>query len=130
MTIVERFDEKEKQLTDGIIFPPYANTDDLNEKTNQIRENQDIMIENHISIIQNQKILKDELFNLQMEINQLKNKNKSKKTKSKKTKYGLVGLFAFGAIFSAIILPEPVKILSVGFVCPLANQLYYLFRDR
>ena len=52
------------------------------------------------------------------------------KNKSKKIKYSLIGILSFATVFSAIILPDSVKLLSIGFVCPLVSQLYYLFRDR
>ena len=132
MNIGERFDDEEKKLSEKILFPSQTNNDNINEEIKNLKENQDIMIKNHNSLIHNQNILKDErvdllreLSRLRIEIDQLKNKNKSKKIK-----YGLVGVLSFATIFSAIILPDFVKLLSIGFICPLVNQLYYLIRDK
>ena len=132
MNVGERFDKEEKELTDASIVLSRVTTDDLEEKIKHLIENQDILIESHNFLVHNQKILQDErdefarkLLQLQREVNELKNKNKSKKIK-----YGLIGILSFATVFSAIVLPDFVKLLSIGFVCPLVNQLYYLFRDR
>ena len=132
MNIGERFDDDERKLSEKILFPSQINTDNINEEIQNLKENQYIMIKSHNSLIHDQDILKDErdelfreLSRLRMEIDQLKNKNKSKKIK-----YGLVGVLSFATIFSAIILPDFVKLLSIGFLCPLVNQLYYLIRDK
>lgn len=50
--------------------------------------------------------------------------------RSKTKQYALVGVLSLAAISSAILLPEYVKLLSLGFLSPLAIQIYYLYKDK
>ena len=47
-----------------------------------------------------------------------------------KKKYALTGILAGATIVSAILLPDNIKLLSLGFTAPLCIQIYYLFRDK
>ncbi len=134
MNVSERFDEEEKILTDDLAHIQNTGTD-RDEKIKQLLINQEIMIKNINNLLNSQNILKnerDEIFEqleqftyFYNEIKQLKNKKDSKNIK-----YVLVGLLSLATVSSAVLLPDAVKLLSIGFVCPLVNQLYYLFRDK
>ena len=50
--------------------------------------------------------------------------------KLKKQEYMIVGILAGATIASAFLLPEPIKILSLGFLSPLGLQVYYMLKRR
>ena len=50
--------------------------------------------------------------------------------KLKKQEYMIVGILASAMIVSAIVIPDNLKILSLGFLSPLGLQVYYMLKRR